>query len=91
MDDVHVLDEERYRLDRNNKQVMVEKEGNLRKIEQIDSEMEEGIERLQKSLELYNLNVLEVKPGSVEDGDDDSEVTGIVINRLSRSQDDKLY
>jgi len=46
VDDVHVLDEEQSRLHRSNKQVMVEKEGHLRKIEQIDSEMEEEMERL---------------------------------------------
>jgi len=73
VDDVRVLDEERSRLYRSNEQVMVEKEDHLRKIEQINSEMEEGMERLEKTLEVYNLKVLEVKPGSVGDGDDDSD------------------
>ena len=60
---------------------MVEKEGHPRKIEQIDSEMEEGMERLEKMLEVYNLKVLEVKPGSVEDGDDDSDKQNFQLHK----------
>ena len=52
---------------------MVEKKGYLRKIEHINSEMEEGMERLGNILEVYILKLLEVKLGSVEDGDDDSD------------------
>ena len=81
MDDVRALDKERFRLHRNNKQVMAEKEGHLRKIEQIDSEMEEGMERLGNILEVYILKLLEVELGSVEDGDDDSDQYIIQIHK----------
>ena len=81
MDDVRVLDEERSRLYRSNEQVMVEKEDHLRKIEQINSEMEEGMERLEKTLEVYNLKVLEVKPGSVGDGGDYSDKYIVQIHK----------
>ena len=60
---------------------MVEKKGHLRKIEQINSEMEEGMERLEKSLEMYKLQVLEVKPGSVGGGSDDSDKYIVQIHK----------
>ena len=60
---------------------MVEKKGHLRKIEQIDSKMEERMEILEKILEVYKLQVLEVKPGSVGDGGDDSDKYIIQIHK----------
>ena len=60
---------------------MVENEEHLRKIEQIDFEIEEGIERLEKILEVYNLQVLEVKTGSVGNGDDDSDKYIVQIHK----------
>ena len=60
VDNVRVLDEKWSRLHRSNKLVMVEKERYFRKIEQIDSEMEEGMERLEKRFEVYNFKVFEV-------------------------------
>ena len=60
---------------------MVEKKGYLRKIEHINSEMEEGMERLGNILEVYILKLLEVKLGSVEDGDDDSDKYIVQIHK----------